>query len=136
MTIIQDLLVIFLSHKNEALTKFKHLCKRIQIEKGYLLTSIRSDHGGEFENLEFKKFCNENSITHNFSSLRIPQQNGVVERKNHTFIDIVRIILCENNLPRYFWAEVVNTTCYITNRTMIRPILQKLHMSCTKVKSQ
>jgi len=28
-------------------------------------------------------------------------------------------------LPKYFWAEVVNTACYIMNRALIRPILKK-----------
>ena len=45
--------VLFLSHKNEALSHFKHLCNKIQTKKRYVLKSIRSDHGGEFENLEF-----------------------------------------------------------------------------------
>ena len=45
--------VLFLSNKNEVLSQFKHLCNRIQMEKGYVLKSIMSDHGKEFENLEF-----------------------------------------------------------------------------------
>ena len=36
-----------------------------------------------------------------------------------------RTMLYENNLLRYFWAEAVNTACYILNRTLIRPILKK-----------
>ena len=34
-------------------------------------------------------------------------------------------MLCENNLPRYFWDEAVNTSCYILNRALIHPILKK-----------
>ena len=34
-------------------------------------------------------------------------------------------MLCENNLPKYFWAEAVNTACYILNRVLLRPILNK-----------
>ena len=34
-------------------------------------------------------------------------------------------MLCENGLPKYFLAEVVNTTCYITNRALIRLLLKK-----------
>ena len=34
-------------------------------------------------------------------------------------------MLCENNLPKYFWAEAINTSCYIINRAMTRPILKK-----------
>ncbi|GAV61978.1 hypothetical protein CFOL_v3_05503 [Cephalotus follicularis] len=38
---------------------------------------------------------------------------------------MTRTILCENDLPKYFWAEATNTACYILNRTSIRPILKK-----------
>lgn len=38
---------------------------------------------------------------------------------------MARTMLVENNLPKYFWAEVVNTSCYILNRILIRPILKK-----------
>jgi len=30
------------------------------------IVSIRSDHGGEFENRYFELFCDENGIEHNF----------------------------------------------------------------------
>ncbi|MCR2847955.1 DDE-type integrase/transposase/recombinase, partial [Weizmannia coagulans] len=41
---------IFLAKKNKACVEFSKLCKNIQNSKGYLITSIRSDHGREFEN--------------------------------------------------------------------------------------
>jgi len=34
-------------------------------------------------------------------------------------------MLNENSLPKYFWADVVNTACYVLNRRLIRPILKK-----------
>ena len=34
-------------------------------------------------------------------------------------------MLNENNLPKYFWAEAVNTVCYVLNRVSLRPILKK-----------
>ena len=56
---------------------------------------------------------------------RIAQQNGVVERKNRTLEEMARTMLCESNLPRYFWMEAINTACYILNHVLIRPILKK-----------
>ena len=53
------------------------------------------------------------------------QQNGVVERKNRNFQEMARNMLNENNLPKYFRAEVVNTSCYVLNRVLLRPILKK-----------
>ena len=90
-----------------------------------MISNFRSDHGGEFENHVLKEFCDSHGISHNFSSPRTPQQNGVVERKNRTLEEMSRTMLSEAKLPKYFWAEAVNTSCYILNRVLIRPILEK-----------
>jgi len=44
----------------------------IQNEKDLKIKVLRSDHGGEFQNKLFEKFCEENGIMHNFSATRIP----------------------------------------------------------------
>ena len=116
---------MFLAHKDETFSSFPKLCRRIQNEKGFLITDIRTDHGRELENEKFELFCDEHGIGHNFSAPRTPQQNGVVERNNRTLEEMSRTILCENNLPKYFWAEAVHTACYILNRALIRHILKK-----------
>ena len=54
---------------------------------------------------------------------RTPQQNGMVERKNRILEGMTRTMLITSGLPRNFWAETLNTSCYIINRCMIRPIL-------------
>ena len=69
-------------------------------------------------------YCNEYDISYNFSAPRTPQQNGVIERKNRTLEKITRIMLIASGLPRNC-AEVVNTTCYILNCVLIRPIISK-----------
>ncbi|GKV40372.1 hypothetical protein SLEP1_g48027 [Rubroshorea leprosula] len=115
----------FLAHKKDTFSEFTKFCKKVQNEKGFTITCIRSDHGGEFENDKMKEFCNSNGIEHNFSSPRTPQQNGVVERKNRTLQEMGRTMLCENQLPKYFWAEAINTACYILNRVLIRSNLNK-----------
>ncbi|KAH9716551.1 hypothetical protein KPL71_021497 [Citrus sinensis] len=38
---------------------------------------------------------------------------------------MARTMLNENSLPKYFWAEAVNTACYVLNRVLIRPNLNK-----------
>ncbi|XP_042953597.1 uncharacterized protein LOC122290115, partial [Carya illinoinensis] len=117
--------VIFLTHKDEAHNAFTKLCKRIQNEKGYTISSIRSDRGKEFVNKNIETFCDENGFIHNFSAPRTPQQNGVVERKNRSLQEMARTMLNENNLPSYFWAEAVSTACYVINRVMLRSKLDK-----------
>nr|KYP35691.1 Retrovirus-related Pol polyprotein from transposon TNT 1-94 [Cajanus cajan]KYP38474.1 Retrovirus-related Pol polyprotein from transposon TNT 1-94 [Cajanus cajan] len=117
--------VAFISHKDNAFKAFRIISKRIQNEKDLKIKSLRSDHGGEFQNESFQTFCEENGINHNFSVPRTPQQNGVVERKNRSLIELARAMLNENGLPKYFWADAVNTACYVLNRILIRPILKK-----------
>ena len=115
----------FISHKDHAFKAFKIISKRIQNEKDLKIVSLRSDHGGEFQNQYFENFCEENDINHNFSVPRTPQQNGVVERKNRSLIELARAMLNEKNLQKYFWADAVSTACYVLNRILIRPILKK-----------
>nr|XP_009590334.1 uncharacterized protein LOC104087531 [Nicotiana tomentosiformis] len=54
-----------------------------------------------------------------------PQYNGVVERKNRTLEDMSRTMLIDSGVPKSFWAEVVNTACYLINKCMIRSLLNK-----------
>jgi transposase InsO family protein len=51
---------------------------------------IRSDNGSEFKNLQVEEYLEEEGIKHEFSAPYTPHQNGVVERKNMTLIDMVK----------------------------------------------
>jgi len=115
----------FLRCKDNAYDVFSNFCTQIQSEKEIKILKVRSNHGGEFENEPFETFCEKHGIIHEFSSPRTPQQNGVVERKNRTLQEMARTMIHENNFAKHFWAEVVNTTCYVQNRIYIRPILEK-----------
>ena len=55
----------------------------------------------------WKSSFKEHGIKQEFSAPGTPQQNGVVERKNRTLIEVARTMLDEAKLPTYFWAEVV-----------------------------
>jgi len=116
---------LFLASKDETFKKFLVFLKRAEKRVGHSLFCLRSNHGKEFENLSFINFCNEHGLNHNFSAPRTPQQNGMVERKNQTLEDMTRIMLIASGLPRQFWAEALNISCYIINCCMIRPILDK-----------
>ncbi len=77
--------VFFMATKDEAFQHFRGLFLRLNLEFPGSLNRIRSDNGGEFKNASFEQFCNERDLKHEFSSPRVPQQNGVVERKNRVF---------------------------------------------------
>ena len=104
---------------------FSNFCTRIQSEKELKILKVRSENAREFENEPFETFCEKYEIIHEFSSPRTPKQNGVVERKNRSLQEIARTMIYENNLAKHFWAEAINTTCFVQNRIYIRPILEK-----------
>ncbi|GJU81368.1 retrovirus-related pol polyprotein from transposon TNT 1-94 [Tanacetum coccineum] len=45
--------------------------------------------------------------------------NGVAMRKNRTLIEAARTMLIDSKLPTTFWAEAVNTACYVLNRVLV-----------------
>jgi hypothetical protein len=89
------------------------------------IKKIRSDNGTEFKNSQIEGFLKEEGIKHEFSSPYTPQQNGVVERKNRTLLDMAWTMLDEYKTPDRFWAEAINTACYSINRLYLHQILKK-----------
>ena len=71
----------FLHIKMKSFQFFIKFYRKVSNKKATSIISIRSDHVTEFENHDFEEFCNEHDIDHNFSTPRIPQQNGMVEKK-------------------------------------------------------
>jgi transposase InsO family protein len=88
---------------------------RLNNEHPNCLKAIRSDNGTEFRNSSFDQFFLEHDVDQQFSAPRVSQQNRVVERKNRTLVEMARTILDEHRTPRHFWAEAINTACYILN---------------------
>ncbi|WVZ63672.1 LOW QUALITY PROTEIN: hypothetical protein U9M48_013286 [Paspalum notatum var. saurae] len=108
--------VFFMEFKDEAFGFVRDLVLRLRNESHKAMRAIRGDNGGEFETL---------GLEHQFSSPYTPPQNGVVERKNRTLVEMARTMLDEHRTPRRFWAETVNTACYIVNRIFLRAFLGK-----------
>ncbi|GJX01034.1 retrovirus-related pol polyprotein from transposon TNT 1-94 [Tanacetum coccineum] len=50
---------------------------------------------------------------------RTPQQNRVAEGRNKTLIEAAKTMLADSKFPTIFWAEVVNTACYVQNRVLV-----------------
>lgn len=46
---------------------------------------------------------------------KTPKQNGMVERKNRTLVEMAGCLLHAKDLPTQFWAEVACCSNYILN---------------------
>nr|GEZ15564.1 retrovirus-related Pol polyprotein from transposon TNT 1-94 [Tanacetum cinerariifolium] len=89
------------------------------------MNRVRTDNGTEFKNKTLTKFFDEVGITQQFSAARMPQQNGVVERRNRTLVKVARTMLAFANLPSFLWAEAIATACFTQNSSIIHKHFDK-----------
>nr|GFB71720.1 putative ribonuclease H-like domain-containing protein [Tanacetum cinerariifolium] len=73
--------VHFLRSKDEAPEVIIKFLKRITVLRQSPVIIIRTDNGTEFKNQVLKEYFDTVGISHQMSSVRTPQQNGVVERR-------------------------------------------------------
>ncbi|GJY91446.1 putative ribonuclease H-like domain-containing protein [Tanacetum coccineum] len=111
--------VFFLATKDDTSRILKTFITEIENQLDHKVKVIRSDNGTEFKNSVMNQLCEMKGIKREFSVARTPQQNGVAERRNRTLIEAVRTMLVDSKLPTTFWAEAVNTACYVLNRVLV-----------------
>nr|GEX77152.1 putative ribonuclease H-like domain-containing protein [Tanacetum cinerariifolium] len=104
------------STKDETSGILKAFIKGIENLIYHKVKIIRCNNGIEFKNKEMNLFFEKQVIKREFSVARTPQHNGVAERKNRTRIEAAKTMLADSKLPTIFWAEAVNTACYVQNR--------------------
>nr|GEU93654.1 hypothetical protein [Tanacetum cinerariifolium] len=112
-------LVFFLTTKDETSATLKTFITGIENLINHKVKIIRCDNGTEFKTHDLNQFCGMKGIKREFSVARTPQQNGVADRKNRTLIKAARTMLADSVLPISFWAEALNTACYVQNRLLV-----------------
>nr|GEX47997.1 hypothetical protein [Tanacetum cinerariifolium] len=110
----------FLKTKDETSGILRNFITEIENLKDLKVKIIRSDNKGEFKNKEMNDFCSSKGIKREFSNAKTPQQNEVAERRNRTLIEAARTMLANAKLPVTFWAEAVNTACYVQNMVLAK----------------
>nr|GEU71516.1 hypothetical protein [Tanacetum cinerariifolium] len=111
--------VFVLATKDETSPILKTFITGLENQLSLKVKVIKSDNGTEFKNSNLNQFCELKGIKREFSVPRTPQKNGIAERKNKTLIEAARTILTDLLLPIPFWAEAVNTACYVQNRVLV-----------------
>jgi transposase InsO family protein len=97
--------VFFLQDKSETQGTLKRFL-RAQNEFELKVKKIRSDNGSEFKNLQVEEYLEEEGVKHEFFAPYTPQQNGVVERKNRTLINMARMSWESSRHPSGFGRKL------------------------------
>ncbi|KAF7124908.1 hypothetical protein RHSIM_Rhsim12G0120600 [Rhododendron simsii] len=108
--------VYFLKLKSEVFEKFKEFKALVEKGSGYHIKTLRSDQRGEYTGDQFEEFLRQQGIRHQCTPAYTPQLNGVAERKNRTILNMARSMLKDKDMPKRFWAEVVQCAVYLLNR--------------------
>nr|GEW99960.1 hypothetical protein [Tanacetum cinerariifolium] len=121
--------VHFLRSKDEAPEEIKTFLKKIKVLLQAPVIIVRTDNDTKFKNQVLQEYFNSVGISHQASSVRTPQQNGVVERRNRTLVEATRTMLIFSQAPLFLWAEAIATAalCYPKND---REYIRKLGAKC------
>ncbi|WZZ60567.1 hypothetical protein YC2023_060674 [Brassica napus] len=116
---------MLLREKSEAFESFKKMRSAIEQETEEKIQGFRSDRGGEFVSQEFNSFCDGAGIRRHLTAPYTPQQNGVVERRNRTMMEMARSMLKHMHMPNYLWGEAIRHATYLLNRVATRALKEK-----------
>jgi transposase InsO family protein len=94
--------VFFLKNKSEAFENFNIYKEMVKNEMDSKIKFLRSDNGGEFTSKKFMDYCSSHGIKRKFFVARIPQKNGVLERKNMIVQEMDRTMLMDSKLIDIF----------------------------------
>ena len=123
---------ILLKEKSEAFDHFKRFKELVEKETRATIKTLRTDRGGEFTSQGFRSFCDENGINRHLTAPYSPQQNGVVERRNRTLMEMTRSIMKHMKIPDYLWGEAVRHATYLINRIATRTLKDQSPYECLK----
>ncbi|GKE68867.1 retrovirus-related pol polyprotein from transposon TNT 1-94 [Tanacetum coccineum] len=95
----------FLRSKDETPEVLIDFLKLVQRGLHAQVRTIQTDKGMKFLNKTLHAYFAQEGIKHQTSTARTPEQNNVVERRNHTFVEAARTMLSAAKVPLLIWAE-------------------------------
>jgi hypothetical protein len=72
----------------------------------------------------FARFLQENDIVARYSMPDEHRQNGVVERRNRTLMDMVRSMISYSTLPLGLWMKALKTVIHVLNRVPSKSVVK------------
>lgn len=117
--------IFFMKGKNEVYNFLREFILWSEKQCGCRIKIFRSDSGCEFTNKLVGKLLLDYGIVHQRSVPYTPEQNGSIERDMRTVVEMARTMIHAQNLNVNFWAEALNYSIYILNRTGTSSIVGK-----------
>ena len=114
-----------MKEKSEVASKLEQMLAETRT-LGHTVKELLSDNGLEFNNEAVRRILSQHGIHQRLVAPYTPQQNGSAERENRTIVEAARSLLhALVEFPKILWAEMVNTSTYVLNRTGRSTVDQK-----------
>lgn len=123
-----------LKEKGGVFQKFQNIQTLVEKECKSKMQTFITDRGGEFVSSEFNSSCDESDIKRHLTTPYTPQQNGKVERRNRTLMEMARSILEHMHMPNHLWGEAITHSTYLLNRVTTRALKDKTPYECFRGK--
>nr|GEY89049.1 integrase, catalytic region, zinc finger, CCHC-type, peptidase aspartic, catalytic [Tanacetum cinerariifolium] len=122
--------------KDEMPEVIKNFLKKIYVRLQAPVIIVRTDNKTKFKNHVLKEYFDSVGITHETSTAKTHQQNGVVERRNRTLVEAARIMLIFSHAPLFLSAEAIATACILKTIPLFTDISTRYHTSLFKAENQ
>ncbi|KAD6454733.1 hypothetical protein E3N88_09439 [Mikania micrantha] len=112
----QPLQLVYADLCDEAFSMFRQFKSLVEKCSRFKVQTLRTNRGGEFNSNQFKDYCQNEGIMRQLTAPYSPQQNGVIERRNKTILEMTRSLLKTMKVPNSFWGEAARHSVYLLNR--------------------
>lgn len=112
--------VFIFKSKEEVLCYLKIFQNLVENQCQRKIKVFKIDDGTEYTNGAFEAFLNEIDIIYQKSAPYMPEQNELAKRMNRTLVEKARCILFDAKLEYELWAEAINMTAHVINRSLPR----------------
>ena len=117
-----------ISNKSQVYSTFQKSRAYIKTQFQREIKYIQCDNSGEYVNGKFQKLCEEKGISFRLSCPHTSPQNGKVERKIRSIINIVRTLLIHASLPSSFWHHALQMATYLLNMLPSKNLHYQSHL--------
>lgn len=119
LTVVEDkskaTWIFLLPYKAQVGSNIKDFMAYVQTQFATTIKVIRSDNRSEFLNKDLQARFVEKEVIHQTTYVCTPQQNGLVERKYRSLLNVARALHFHSHV--HLWSFYLRTTAYILSRT-------------------
>jgi hypothetical protein len=102
---------------------FREMQSYVKTQYGCTIRRFRCDNGrGEYDNTLFRSILTTRGIRFEPAPAFTQHKNGVSERMLQTLNSKARACILDAQLPTIFWAELIETACYLHRRSPTRSL--------------